>query len=163
MELSQEQQQLAEERPLRDDVLEIVATYFGHQPDSGKVADGVMQLLNERGHIIPGMPPAGQILADARDFAERLTIVTLALRLLNMLAYLTVATPETRPAKRWLDDYLEGRNHGPAGKPMLWPHQLPGIASMLRDWGFMPTPSKPAYVTKAPPVTVLDAAPVRVR
>jgi hypothetical protein len=119
-------------------------------------ADAVMALLIEGGHVIPGAPPAMQILRDAQSFAERLTLSNLACRILNMLAFSNVQTPETKPARQWIDDYLEGRNHGPIGQPMLWPGRLPGMASLLRDWGFMPTiavPGQPSYVARnvAPP------------
>lgn len=114
-------------------------------------ANKIMAILNERGHYLPGAPCAQVILNDAKSFAERLTIVTLALRLLNMLTGLTLDTPETRPAKKWIEDYLEGRNHGPAGKPMIWPLQLPGICALLREWGFEPTPTMPPFVARSLP------------
>jgi hypothetical protein len=114
-------------------------------------ADAVMDLLVQRGHYLPGAPCAQVILDDAKSFAERLTITTLALRLLNMLAFANVQTPETKGARRWLDDYLEGKNHGPAGKPMLWPLRLPGICSLLREWGFEPTPTMPPWVARSLP------------
>lgn len=114
-------------------------------------ADAVMDLLVQRGHYLPGAPCAQIILDDAKSFAERLTITTLALRLLNMLAWANVETPESKPARKWLDDYLEGRNHGPAGKPMLWPVRLPGICALMRDWGFEPTPTMPPWVARSLP------------
>src|SRR3546814_14796677 len=95
-------------------------------------------ILNERGHYLPGAPCAQIILDDAKSFADRLTITTLALRLLNMLAFAHVHTPETAGARKWLDDYLEGKNHGPAGQPMLWPARTPGICALLAVWGFPP-------------------------
>ncbi|MEJ7831295.1 MAG: hypothetical protein WKF79_00130 [Nocardioides sp.] len=119
-------------------------------------ADAVMTLLLDRGHYLPGRPPAEVILQDAKSFAERLTLSNLALRILNLLAWSSLQTPETKGARKWLDDYLEGKNHGPVGNPMLWPAQLPGMAAMIRDWGFVPTPTQPAYVARA-------AAPVRVQ
>lgn len=122
-------------------------------------AAAVMDLLTQRGHVLPGVPPAKTILADAQSFAARLIMSNLALRILNMLAYMKVETPETDPARRWLDDYLEGRNHGPAGCPMLWPARLPAMAALLRDWGFIPTPTMPPYVARAPqsPLTATPA------
>ena len=114
-------------------------------------AAAVMDLLTQRGHYLPGAPCAQVILDDAKSFAERLTITTLALRLLNMLAFANVQTPETKGARRWIDDYLEGKNHGPAGKPMLWPVKLPGICSLLREWGFEPTPTMPPWVARSLP------------
>lgn len=112
-------------------------------------ADAVMQLLIDRGHFLPGAPPAAAILADAKSFAERLILSNLALRILNMLAWSNVVTPESKPARRWIEDYLEGRGHGPVGKAMLWPGSLPGLASLLRDWGFEPTPTLPPFVARA--------------
>lgn len=112
-------------------------------------ADAVMTLLVERGHFLPGAPPARQILDDAKSFAERLTLSNLALRILNMLAWEAIQTPESKPARKWIDDYLEGRNHGPVGRPMLWPAKLPGMAHLLRQWGFEPTPTTPAFVARS--------------
>lgn len=117
-------------------------------------ADAVMALLVESGHYLPGAPPAATILQDAKSFAERLTLSNLALRILNMLAWSNIQTPETKPARKWIEDYLEGRRHGPVGQPMLWPSQLPGMAHLLRDWGFTPTialPGQPSYVARAIP------------
>lgn len=114
-------------------------------------AAAIMSKLMERGHYLPGAPCAQIILDDAKSFADRLTITTLALRLLNMLAFAHVHTPETKGARRWIDDYLEGKNHGPAGKPMLWPVKLPGICSLLREWGFEPTPTMPPWVARSLP------------
>lgn len=119
-------------------------------------ADAVMALLVESGHYLPGRPPAERILQDAKSFAERLTLSNLALRILNMLAWTALQTPETKPARKWLDDYLEGRNHGPVGKPMLWPAQLPGMASLLREWGFQPTPTMPPFVARATAPTLVS-------
>lgn len=117
-------------------------------------ADAVMALLEERGHVLPGAPPAQKILEDAKQFAMKLTLSNLALRILNMLAWSNVDTPESKPARRWLEDYLEGKNHGPVGYPMLWPGRLPGMANLLRQWGFVPTialPGQPSYVARALP------------
>lgn len=135
---------------LRDEITAKLAE-MGGGVNSREAANAVMAILNERGHYLPGAPCAQVILNDAKSFAERLTIVTLALRLLNMLSGVTLDTPETRPAKRWLDDYLEGKNHGPAGKPMIWPLQLPGICALLREWGFEPTPTMPPFVARSLP------------
>jgi hypothetical protein len=114
-------------------------------------ADAIMNLLNERGHYLPGCPPAQRILDDAKSFAERLTLSNLACRVLFMLAWSTIETPESRPARKWVEDYLEGRGHGPIGKPMLWPARLPGLAGLLREWGFEPSPSMPPYVARSLP------------
>lgn len=138
-------------RPLRDEIIDVLAVQFGHREAATTAADDVMQLLHERGHYLPGAPPAQQILEDAKSFAERLTLSNLALRCFAMLGSLSVDTPETQPAKRWIVDYIEGKNHGPVGQPMLWPEKLPGLAHMLREWGFMPTPTTPPYVCRALP------------
>jgi hypothetical protein len=117
-------------------------------------AEAVVQLLEAEGHVLPGAPPAAQIFADAKRFHDQLTLTALALRVLNMLAFNNVQTPETKPARKWIDDYLQGVNHGPAGQPMLWPGRLPGMAAMLRDWGFVPTialPGQPSFVARAMP------------
>lgn len=117
-------------------------------------AGAITLVLQSLGHVLPGAPPAQQILEDAKSFAARLTLSNLALRILNMLAWSNVQTPESKPARRWLEDYLEGRNHGPVGHPMLWPGKLPGLASLLRQWGFVPTiaaPGQASYVARAMP------------
>jgi hypothetical protein len=116
--------------------------------------EAVLQLLIDLGHVIPGAPPASRILADAKSFAERLTLSQLALRIYSMLAWANVETPESKPARKFIEDYIDGKNHGPAGYPMLWPGKLPGLASMLRAWGFVPTiatPGAPSYVARAVP------------
>lgn len=141
---------------LRDELLELIRDQLmsTDEPVSDwekGVADAIMAKLNERGHYLPGAPCAQIILNDAKSFAERLTITTLALRLLNMLAWANVETPESKPARQWLDDYLEGKNHGPAGKPMLWPVRLPGICALMREWGFEPTPTMPPWVARSLP------------
>lgn len=152
MELMQETTQPADD--LSGAIRLAILAGLGADECSVDIGNRVMTLLMERGHYLPGRPPAALILEDAQSFAERLTLSNLALRVMNMLAWSTLQTPETTPARRWLDDYLEGKNHGPVGQPMLWPAQLPGMAQMLRDWGFAPTPTQPAYVAR-------DLAPIR--
>ena len=122
-------------------------------------AAAVMDLLNQRGHVMPGCPEAKTILADARSFAERLVMSNLAARLLNMLAWSAVETPETKPARQWLDDYFEGKNHGPIGCPMIWPLRMPGICALLRQWGFQPTQTMPPFVARAVPQPLATPAP----
>lgn len=112
-------------------------------------ADAVMELLQARGHFLPGCPPAAQILKDAQQFAGQFTLALLTVRLLRMLNT-RIVTPETKPMERWLNDYIDGRNHGPIGKPMLWPKDLPGLADQLRGWGYMPTPTTPSFVARQP-------------
>lgn len=166
MELSQEVTQPAPGTPLAVEIMDLLLAAmptglaggtWAEQMNEGcvKGAADVMNLLVERGHYVPGAPPAAVILEDAKSFAERLTLSNLALRILNMLAWSTLQTPESKPARRWIDDYLEGKNHGPVGKPMLWPVRLPGMANLLRDWGFEPTPTIPQFVARsAPKLTV---------
>jgi hypothetical protein len=147
---------------LADEIRDVLLNLRPHAPaDVERIdqacrdqADAVMALLVERGHVLPGAPPAQRILDDAKQFAMQLTLSNLALRVLNMLAFSNIQTPESKPARQWIDDYLEGRNHGPVGKPMLWPGKMPGMASLLRDWGFVPTiaaPGQPSYVARAMP------------
>lgn len=120
-------------------------------------ADAVMDLLTQRGHVLPGCPPAATILSDARSFAERLVMSNLAARLLNMLAWSEIETPETKPARQWLDDYFEGKNHGPIGCPMIWPLRMPGICALLRQWGYQPTQTMPPMVARAVPNPLASA------
>lgn len=139
---------------LRDAIKRLLGE--GTAPDE-TMTERIMSHLVETGHVVPGAPPASHILRDAQSFAERLTLSNLALRILNMLAFSSITTPETAGARRWIDDYLEGRNHGPVGHPMLWPGGLPGMAKLLGDWGFKPTiavPGSPSFVARAlDPVT----------
>lgn len=143
------------DRPLRDEIAELLLGQMPGTPGPGEVslakqqANVVMDLLNLRGHFLPGAPPAREILEDARSFAERLVLSNLAARVLNMLAEATVENQETKATKRWISDYLEGRGHGPIGKPMLWPRALPALSMMLRQWGFEPTPGHRQYVRRA--------------
>jgi hypothetical protein len=154
MELSQDAPATpAAEKPLAEEIRDVLAKLrpTDHVNVEKRCVDGIMQLLMDRGHYLPGAPPAQQILEDAKSFAERLTLTTLALRILNMLAWEAIQTPESKPARRWLDDYLEGKNHGPVGHPMLWPARLPGLAHLLTEWGFQPTPTRPAFVARVLP------------
>lgn len=160
MELSQEAQQGDLSRPadhtLDEAILRCIIATNAKEGTSAASApairDEVMALLVDTGHVLPGCPPAAKILDDAKAFHERLVLSNLALRIFVMLGSMTIETPESKPAQRFIIDYLEGRNHGPVGEPMLWPGQLPGLASVLRDWGFVPTvatPGQPSYVARA--------------
>lgn len=130
--------------PLRQEILELLESTEGDYP---MWADAIMHLLNERGHYLPGCPPAAQILKDAQQFAGQLQLAMLCVRLLRMVNT-GIITPESKPMERWLNDYIDGRNHGPIGKPMFWPQNLPGLAHQLREWGFQPTPTKPPFVAR---------------
>lgn len=114
------------------------------------VAQMIVEQLVEQGHIVPGCPPALQILKDAQQFAGQLALSNLATRVYRMVKMTHIVTPESAGTEKWITDYLDGKNHGPIGKPMLWPRQLPGLAQLLRDWGFQPTPTKPAFVARMP-------------
>lgn len=116
----------------------------------GDFADAIIELMQNEGHIIPDGPHAEQLMHDCRQFAEELILTKLACRLLRMTAASGLITPETKGMERWLNDYIDGRHHGPLGKAMFWPSGLPGLAGQLREWGFVPTPGKPPYVAKAP-------------
>lgn len=147
-----EQPETAEAGPpsLRDEILMLITQTTPLDPAVSKVtADAIMHLLNERGHFMPGLPPASQILSDAQQFAAKFMLAVLAVRLLRMLDT-RIETPESKGMRRWLEDYLDGKNHGPIGKPMLWPSGLPGLADQMRKWGYMPTPTKPAFVARKP-------------
>lgn len=116
-------------------------------------AAAIVHLLNERGHYLPGCPPAADILKDAQQFAGQLMLSNLCVRLLRMLGT-KIVTPETKPMERWLNDYIDGRNHGPLGKPMFWPQSLPGLCQQLREWGFAPTATHPPFVSRARQMTL---------
>lgn len=140
--------------PLRDEIEELLASLSPSERGDGDpaackvMADSIMHLLNERGHYLPGCPPAAQILKDAEQFAGQFMLSMLCVRLLRMLNT-RIVTPETKPMERWLTDYIDGKNHGPIGKPMFWPQNLPGLAQQLRQWGYAPTETRPPFVARA--------------
>jgi hypothetical protein len=127
-----------------------------NEPLSASV-EALMSTLAEAGYIVPGGPPARQILADAQQFAERVILSELAVRLLRTLVLGNIIHPETPTALDWLKDWIDGtlEGHGPIGKPMIWPDRLPFIAGLMRQWGFQPTPSIPPYVTRQPQPPVI--------
>lgn len=131
--------------PLTQEILDLLLATEMQRPE--QIRDSIMHLLNERGHYLPGCPPAAQILNDAQQFAGQLQLAMLCVRLLRMVNT-GIITPESKPLERWLNDYIDGRNHGPIGKPMFWPQNLPGLAHQLREWGFQPTPTKPPFVAR---------------
>lgn len=135
---------------LRDQILLLVNQTTPLDPAASKLtADAIMHLLNEEGHYLPGCPPAAEILNDAQQFAAKFMLAVLCVRLFRMLDT-RIETPETKGMRTWLEDYIDGRNHGPLGKPMLWPNGLPGLAQQMRVWGYQPTPTKPAFVARKP-------------
>lgn len=117
--------------------------------DTRDQAEAVAKWLLEQGHVVPGAPPAQTIIKDAQSFAAQLSLALLTIRLLRV-AYSPIKTPESKGMERWLNDYVDGRNHGPVGKPMLWPSNLAGLCEQLREWGFQPTASRPAFVARRP-------------
>lgn len=140
--------------PLRDEIIELLLAQAvgtagpGEESMAKQQADSIMHLLNERGHYLPGCPPAAQILKDAEQFAGQFMLSMLCVRLLRMLNT-RIVTQETKPMERWLNDYIDGKNHGPIGKPMFWPQNLPGLAQQLRQWGYAPTETRPPFVARA--------------
>lgn len=136
--------------PLRQEIVDLITAMApdGTDGSHGEVADAIMHLLNERGHYLPGCPPANQILKDAEQFAGQFMLSMLCVRLLRMLNT-RIVTPETKPMERWLTDYIDGKNHGPIGRPMFWPQNLPGLAQQLRQWGYAPTETRPPFVARA--------------
>lgn len=95
-------------------------------------------------------PSQELLLADLSRLAERCILDELCIRLFRVLILGNVVIPETPDAMTWLKDWIEGVNHGPVGRPMVWPSRLPGICSLLTSWGFEPTPGIPPYVTRSP-------------
>lgn len=140
--------------PLRDEIMLLISQATPLDLGASKAtADAIVHLLNERGHYLPGAPPAEQILADAQQFAGQLSLALLVVRLLRALDS-PIWTAERKPLSLWLNDYIDGKNHGPVGKPMFWPSGLPGLASQLRQWGFQPTATRPPYVARVPPSAI---------
>lgn len=156
----------ASEIPLAEQLLHVIARPEDHaHPNGGNgitrpewQRDVVMQLLHDGGWVLPGLPPASKLLADAQQFAERVILAELAVRLFRHLILGGVVHTETPAAMDWLKDWIDGtmEGHGPIGKPMIWPDRLPFIAGLMRTWGFQPTPTQPPYVMRKPkPPTVL--------
>ena len=135
--------------------LDEMIAYMADPDHAGLQASAIMHLLNERGHYLPGCPPAAKILEDARQFAGQLQLAMLCVRLLRMLNT-RIVTPETKGLETWLHDYIDGKNHGPIGKPMFWPGGLPGVANQLRQWGFEPTPTRPQFVARSVPTLTMQ-------
>ena len=138
--------------PLRDEIRDLLIATEMQRPE--EIANALTHLLNERGHYLPGCPPAAQILQDAQQFAGQFMLAMLCVRLLRMLNT-RIVTPETKGMERWLTDYIDGKNHGPVGKPMFWPGGLPGLAQQLRQWGYAPTETRPQFVARARPESMM--------
>jgi hypothetical protein len=138
MELSQEAQQvdisLPADHTLDERILRLlIATAAKEGAGAAFVAkvaksvtDEIMALLIDTGHVLPGCPPAAKILEDAKTFHERLTLSNLALRCFAMLGSLSIATPETKPAKRW--------NHRHAGPAVIRGPRRAGTDQAMTDW-----------------------------
>lgn len=118
------------------------------EPVIDQAAASIVHLLNERGHYLPGCPPAAQILKDAEQFAGQFMLAILCVRLLRAMNG-PIWTAERTAIERWLFDYIDGKNHGPVGKPMFWPQNLPGLCQQLREWGYAPTATRPPFVARA--------------
>lgn len=100
------------------------------------------------------LPPSMQsVMKDAQHFAERVILAELAVRLFRTLVLGNFVHADTPAAMNWLKDWIDGtmEGHGPMGRgPMIWPDRLPFVAGLLRQWGFMPTPTQPPYVMRKP-------------
>lgn len=140
--------------PLRDELRELLRVSNPMAGTEDHLSGAILHLLNERGHYLPGCPPAAQILQDAQQFAGQFMLAMLCVRLLRMLNT-RIVTPETKGMERWLNDYIDGKNHGPVGKPMFWPGGLPGLAQQLRQWGYAPTDTRPQFVARARPESMM--------
>lgn len=132
--------------------------FDGHL-DLNKVTEALMAVLQGGGWVLPDGPPARELLEQYRNAMERGILLQLAVRLFRVLILGNVILPESVGAMDWLRDWVDGnlRGHGPIGGPMIWPERLPGICNLLREWGFMPTPSIPPYVQMKPPTTITVA------
>ncbi|MFL6864059.1 MAG: hypothetical protein ACJ8DZ_13780 [Allosphingosinicella sp.] len=123
-----------------DDVDTVLLVGFNRPPTQGEI------------DLMVKLPPSPVLAQDARHFAERVILAELAVRLFRTLVLGGLIIDESPAAMTWLKSWIDGGvNHGPMGVgPMLWPNHLPVIAGLLRQWGFQPTPSLPAYVTRQP-------------
>lgn len=146
-----EPEPLAIDHVLRSDDLDSVLLFgFNRAP------------TREEMEAMAALPPSPQIHAEARHFAERVILAELGVRLFRMLFLGGIVVPESPAACDWLKGWIDGGvNHSPMGAgPMLWPEHLPFIAGVLRQWGFQPTPTMPAYVARQP---ALQGVPTRKR
>lgn len=137
----------AQRASLKDELLQAIAdpgqfptadNPKGDRTVSAWSRDAVLDLLTQRGHVLPGAPPAAKIIDDARSFAEQLTLAKLFAQVVRHAVLKRIMTNETEGTLAWLTDYLDGVNHGPIGAPMLWPDQLPRLAMLMRSWGYEP-------------------------
>jgi hypothetical protein len=113
----------------------------------------VVDLLVDKGHVVPHAAPARKLLTDAQTFAERTVLAELVVRLFRTLVLGGIVLEDTPKAMSWLKSFIDGdqRNHGPLGAgPMMWPDHLPTVCGLLIKWGFMRTPGQPGYVFKRP-------------
>lgn len=108
-------------------------------------------VTDEEMNAIASLPPAHIIARDAQHFAERVILAELAVRLFRVLVLGNIVVPDSPAAMDWLRDWIDGnlQGHGPMGSgPMIWPDRLTFVTTLLRQWGFEPTPTRPAYVTR---------------
>jgi hypothetical protein len=141
---------------------EIASTISGHgRTDGHREARAIMELLQEGGWVLPGVPPVNQVLADARQYSDELVLTKLVARVFRTLILGGLVIPETPQAMTWMRTYIDGddRRHGPLGKPMVWPDSLPTVVQLLRDWGFQPTPTPIPYVSLRPGGPATRSAP----
>jgi hypothetical protein len=99
------------------------------------------------------LPPSTVVARDAQHFAERVLLSELACRLFRTLVLGNIIIAESPAAMDWLRDWIDGtlEGHGPMGSgPMIWPEKLTQVATILRQWGFQPTPTVPPYVMRQP-------------
>jgi hypothetical protein len=132
--------------------IEVALNTLTGQSKNAEEAAAVIAVLIRDGWVIPGCPPAKQILSDARQLHEEVVLTKLVARFMRVMILGAVIIPETIATMNWLRDYIDGthRAHGPLGRPMIWPDRLPTVQQMLREWGFQPTPTHPPYVSLRP-------------
>lgn len=130
----------------RDDLSDRMLNFTFNRPPTD---DELRQMSN--------LPPSPQVARDAQHFAERLILAELSTRLFRVLVLGNIILPDSPAAMDWLRDWIDGNleGHGPMGSgPMIWPDRIPSVVSLLRQWGFQPTPTVPPYVARRqqPPV-----------
>lgn len=121
------------------------------------LADAMEAYASEPENAPATAPPAdayqGPPTAAAGHFAQRVILSELACRLFRTLVLGNIIIADSPAAMDWLRDWIDGNleGHGPMGSgPMIWPERLPAVCTLLRGWGFQPTPTLPPYVTRQP-------------
>ena len=132
------------------DLLPVLLTTFNRVPTDAELEE------------MRRLPPVTQVAKDAQHFAERLILAELAVRLFRVLVLGNIVITDSPAAMDWLRDWIDGtyEGHGPMGSgPMVWPENLTVVCGLLRQWGFQPTPTMPAYVARrpvGPAVTIVE-------